>query len=50
MKKNNQHINDDFLARLLAGETTKEEQKRIISWLEEKKKTVNIWINWKSFG
>ncbi|MDE5422493.1 FecR domain-containing protein [Ancylomarina sp. DW003] len=36
MKKNNQHINDDFLARFLVGETTKEEQKRIISWLEDK--------------
>lgn len=36
MKNNKQHINDTFLAKFLLGETNKEEQKIVMSWLEEK--------------
>lgn len=36
MKNNNQHINDTLLAKFLSGETKKDEQKMIMSWLEEK--------------
>lgn len=37
MKNNNQHIDDTLLAKFLSGETHKDEQKMIISWLEENK-------------
>lgn len=36
MKKENQHINNTFLAKFLLGETNKEEQSMVIDWLEEK--------------
>ncbi len=36
MKNKNQHIDDTFLAKFLLGETSKEEQRIVISWLEEK--------------
>lgn len=36
MKNDNRHINDTFLAKFLLGETSKEEQRTIISWLDEK--------------
>ena len=36
MKNNKQHIDDTFLAKFLLGETNKEEQRIVMSWLEEK--------------
>lgn len=36
MKNDNQHINDTILAKFLLGETSQEEQRFIISWLDEK--------------
>ncbi len=36
MRNNNQHIDDTLLAKFLSGETNKDEQKMIISWLEER--------------
>ncbi len=37
MKNNNQHIDDTLLTKFLSGETHKDEQKMLISWLEGKK-------------